>query len=86
MTLLPSPTMRGGREREEKRNRGHPPERLNKVPEEQNSKGHDKGKRKSTWDKHTKRRPGRSTTKDRLKPGFKPRTPPRPQDLEPKEE
>jgi len=45
------------------------------------AKEHTKGERKSTSDKHTKLRPGRQTTKDRLKPGFKPRTPPRPQDL-----
>jgi RHS repeat-associated protein len=44
-------------------------------------KEHTKGARKSTWGKHSKPRPGRSTTKDRLKPGFKPRTPPRPQDM-----
>ena len=45
---------------------------------------HRKGKRTSTWDKHTKPRPGRETTKDRQKPGWKPRTPPRPQDIVPK--
>ena len=34
---------------------------------------HTKGKRKSTHDKHTKPRPGRPTTKNRLKPNWKPR-------------
>ncbi len=33
---------------------------------------HTKNKRKSTYDKHTKPRPGRSTTKDRQKPNWKP--------------
>jgi len=46
------------------------------------AKEHTKGARKSTSDKHFKPKPGRATTKDRLKPGFKPRTPPRPQDKE----
>ena len=46
------------------------------------AKEHTKGARPSTRDKHTKPRPGRATTKDRQNPKFKPRTPPRPQDIE----
>jgi len=47
---------------------------------------HKKGARESTRGKHEKKKPGRATTKDRQKPGWKPRTPPRPQDMPPKED
>lgn len=53
----------------------------NDAASDKDKKEHTKGARKSTWGKHSKPRPGRATTKDRLKPGFKPRTPPRPQDM-----
>jgi hypothetical protein len=43
---------------------------------------HTKNKQNKNKDRHEKNRPGRPTTKDRQKPGFKPRTPPRPQDRE----
>ena len=42
---------------------------------------HRKGKSKAKWNKHSNPRPGRPTTKDRKNPKWKPRTPPRPQDL-----
>ncbi len=45
-------------------------------------KEHTSNQQTKNWDKHTKPRPGRSNTKDRQKPGFKPRTPPRPQDMD----
>jgi hypothetical protein len=45
-------------------------------------KEHTSNQQTKNWNKHTKPRPGRSNTKDRQKPGFKPRTPPRPQDMD----
>jgi RHS repeat-associated protein len=51
-----------------------------------NSAEHKKGARESTRERHQNPRPGRGTTKDRQKPGWKPRTPPRPQDMPPKED
>ncbi len=46
--------------------------------------GHTKNPSPSKWNKHTKPRPGRENTKNRKKPGWKPRVPDRPQDMPPK--
>jgi hypothetical protein len=45
-------------------------------------KEHTSNQQTKNWNKHTKPRPGRSNTKDRQNPKFKPRTPPRPQDMD----